>query len=189
MLEKMPAAIGEALKGMRSGLDKTIWAEEGVQAPETMTLESEAFADGQPMPADYTEDGNKSSPPLAYSGLPDAVASIIIVVEDADSPTPAPFVHLLAYGLPAMDKRFAAGVFNGGTGEAPGLGMNTLRKAGWLAPDPPTGHGPHRYVFQVYALGRDPALAGEVEKKVVVAALKGNVLARGRLIGTYERKT
>ncbi|MBE7217541.1 MAG: YbhB/YbcL family Raf kinase inhibitor-like protein [Caulobacteraceae bacterium] len=188
MLEKMPAAIGEALQGVRPGLDKTVWAEEGLQAPETVKLESEAFSDGGAIPAAHTEDGDKSSPPLAYSSLPDAVASVLLVVEDADSPTPAPFVHLLAYGLPAEDRKFAAGVFNGGTGEAPGLGYNTLRKLGWLPPDPPPGHGAHRYVFQVYALGRDPGLAGEVEKKAVVAALKGNVLARGRLIGTYERK-
>ena len=188
MLEKVPAVLGEALKGVRPGLEKTMWEAEGLGAPETLTVESGAFADGRPMPADHTEDGHKSSPPLSYKGVPQEAGGVVLVVEDADSPTPAPIVHLLAYGLPAQDKAYAAGVFNGGTGEAPGLGYNSFRKLGWLPPDPPTGHGPHRYVFQVYAVSRDPGLSGEVEKKAVQAALKGNVLARGRLIGTYERK-
>lgn len=188
MLEKIPGAVGEALKGLRSGLEKTIWCEEGVQAPETLGLESPAFSDGGALPAEHTEDGDKSSPPLAYKNVPQGAASVVLVVEDADSPTPAPIVHLLAYDLPAGDRTFAPGVFTGGTGEAPGLGYNSFRKLGWLPPDPPTGHGPHRYVFQAYALSRAPGLSGEVEKKQVVAALKDNVLARGRLIATYERK-
>lgn len=188
MLEKIPGVIGEALKGVRPGLEKTLWEAEGLGGPETLAVESEAFSDGQPMPADHTEDGAKSSPPFSYTGVPEGAAGVVVVVEDADSPTPAPIVHLIAYGLPAQDKAFAAGVFNGGAGEAPGLGYNSFRKLGWLPPDPPTGHGPHRYAFQVYAVSRDPGLSGEAEKKAVMAALKDNVLARGRLIGTYERK-
>lgn len=187
MLEKIPAVIGEALKGVRPGLEKTVWAEEGVQAPESITVQSAAFSDGAAIPPEHTEDGDKSSPPLAYSNLPEGVAEVVLVVEDADSPTPAPIVHLLAYGLPTADHAWAPGAFTGGTGEVAGLGYNSFRKLGWLAPDPPTGHGEHRYVVQVYALGRASGLTGDVEKKAVVAALKNNVLARGRLIGTYQR--
>jgi Raf kinase inhibitor-like YbhB/YbcL family protein len=189
MLEKIPGVLGEALKGVRPGLEKTVWCEDGLQAPETLTLESPAFTDGGALPPAHTEDGDKSSPPLGYSGVPEGAAFVVLVVEDADSPTPAPIVHLLAYDLPPADRTFAAGVFTGGTGEAPGLGFNSFRKLGWLPPDPPTGHGPHRYVFQAYALARAAGLAGEVEKKQVVAALKDNVLARGRLIGVYERRS
>ncbi len=188
MLEKVPAVIGEALKGVRPGLEKLVWEEDGLGAPESLVVESPAFADGAPLPAAHTEDGDKSSPPLKISGLPDGATSVVIVAEDADSPTPAPIVHLLAYGLSGEERAYAAGVFNGGAGEAPGLGYNSFRKLGWLPPDPPTGHGPHRYVIQAYATARDPGLSGEVEKKQVVAALKNNVLARGRLIGTYERR-
>ena len=188
MLEKLPGAVGEALRGLRPGLEKTMWEAEGLSAPETIVVESEAFAEGATVPYDHTEDGAKSSPPFSYRGVPEGAAGVVVVVEDADSPTPAPIVHLMAYGLPAHDRAFAPGFFNGGVGEAPGLGYNSFRKLGWLPPDPPTGHGPHRYVFQIYAVARDPGLSGEVEKKVVAAALKDNVMARGRLIGTYERK-
>ena len=188
MLEKLPGAVGEALRGLRPGLEKTMWEAEGLGAPETIVVESEAFAEGATVPYDHTEDGAKSSPPFSYRGVPEGAAGVVVVVEDADSPTPAPIVHLMAYGLPAHDRAFAPGFFNGGVGEAPGLGYNSFRKLGWLPPDPPTGHGPHRYVFQVYAVARDPGLSGEVEKKAVAAALKDNVMARGRLIGTYERK-
>lgn len=188
MLEKIPAVLGQALQGVRPGLEKTMWADDGAQAPETVEVTSPAFADGGSLPADHTEDGVKSSPPFAYKNLPQGAAGVVVVVEDADSPTPAPIVHLMAFGLPAQDHAFAAGAFTGGTGEVQGLGYNSFRKLGWLAPDPPTGHGAHRYVFQVYALSRAVALQAQAEKKHVLAALKGNVLARGRLIGTYERK-
>lgn len=188
MLEKIPAVIGQALQGVRPGLEKTVWADDGAQGPETVEVTSPAFADGAPMPADHTEDGVKSSPPLAYKNVPETAAALVLVVEDADSPTPAPIVHLLAFGLPTKDHAFAAGAFTGGVGEVQGLGYNSFRKLGWLPPDPPTGHGPHRYVFQVYALSRAVPLQAQAEKKDVLAALKGNVLARGRLIGTYERR-
>ncbi len=187
MLEKIPAVIGQALQGVRPGLEKTVWADDGAQGPETIEVTSPAFTDGDALPADHTQDGVKSSPPLSYKNLPQGAAGVVVVVEDADSPTPAPFVHLLAFGLPVQDHAFAAGAFTGGVGEVAGLGYNSFRKLGWLPPDPPTGHGPHRYVFQVYALSRAAALQPQAEKKDVLAALKGNVLARGRLIGVYER--
>ena len=50
---------------------------------------------------------------------------------------------------------------------------------GWLPPDPPPGHGPHRYVFQVYALDSRPELDEGAGRGAVVAALKGRCWRRG----------
>ena len=61
-------------------------------------------------------------------------------------------------------------------------------KPGWLPPDPPTGHGAHRYCFQLFALGGVPALEEGAGRGAVVKALaEARVLARGMLVGTYER--
>ncbi len=80
----------------------------------------------------------------------------MLLVEDADSPTPKPIVHAIAWDLDARERRPARGRAREprlrGTVEE--VGKNPFLKAGWLPPDPPTGHGPHRYLFQVYALNR-----------------------------------
>jgi len=44
-------------------------------------------------------------------------------------------------------------------------------------------------VFQLFALARPLQLAGPLTRKALLAALPGGgVLARGELVGTYERR-
>src|SRR5215468_10402113 len=49
--------------------------------------------------AKYTADGAGVSPPLQWKGVPDAAGSVVLLVEDADSPTRHPLVHAIAYDL------------------------------------------------------------------------------------------
>ncbi len=187
MLEKTPAAVGHVLEGVRAGLDKTVWADAATQAPETIQVVSEAFAAGDAIPKRFTEDGSKTSPSLAWSGVPSGAATVIVIVEDPDSPTPAPFIHLLAQSE-GRDASFVEGAFVMPV-VADGLtvGHNTMRKLGWLPPDPPTGHGEHRYLFQVYALDHRPELKAGAEKHDFERALRGHVIARGKMTGVYQR--
>ena len=67
------------------------------------------------------------------------------------------------------------------------LGKNSFFGSGWLPPDPPKGHGTHRYCFQVFALDAPAPLDEGAGRGAVVEALRGHVLAKGLLIGTYER--
>ena len=53
---------------------------------------------------------------------------------------------------------------------------------------PPKGSGRHRYVFTVYALGGRLALAPGASKRQLLAAASGRILAKGELVGTYERR-
>ena len=188
MLEKIPAPLGHALEGMRAGLGHTVWAKAAPTAPETLEVNSPAFADGAALPVSCTEDGAGLSPPLAWRGTPAGAKAILLIVEDADSPTPKPILHALAFDLPGDDGELAEGALNPGHAGLTGrLGKNSFGKTGWLPPDPPTGHGPHHYVFQIYALDRRLGLDAGADKKDVTAALVGAVLARGRLTGLYER--
>jgi Raf kinase inhibitor-like YbhB/YbcL family protein len=187
MLEKTPAAIGHALEGIRAGPNNTFWAAPANQAPETLVVTSAAFGDGAEIPKRFTEDGSKTSPSLAWSGAPATAAAVIIVVEDPDSPTPEPFVHLLAE-VDGQGASFVESAFlEGSLADGVVLGHNTMRKLGWLPPDPPTGHGPHHYLFQVYALDHKPGLKTGAEKHDFEHALKGHVIARGKMSGVYER--
>jgi phosphatidylethanolamine-binding protein (PEBP) family uncharacterized protein len=56
-----------------------------------------------------------------------------------------------------------------------------------MGPRPVRGHGPHRYVFQLFALSRPIAVGERPDRAEVLAAMRGAVIARGKLTGTYER--
>jgi Raf kinase inhibitor-like YbhB/YbcL family protein len=187
MLEHLPNGLGRALRNVRSGLDELVWACPAAEtAPDILTVESSAFGDGEPLPIRYTQDGERLSPPLAWHGAPVEAACVLLIVEDADSLTPQPLVHAIAWNLPIADT-IEAGELSQPPSERDHLGWNSFHQADWLAPDPPPGHGPHRYVFQVFALDRPLSLDRTPGRKEILAALKGRVCAKGRLIGTYER--
>ena len=191
MLENIPAALGHALSGIRPGTEKLTYTASDFAAPETIEVTSEAFANNAPMPDRFTSDGAKISPPLRFTNVPAAAQSLAMVVEDADSPTPAPLCHALAWNIPAEDGGFHEAALDKDampTARCGALvGKNSFLSNGWLPPDPPTGHGPHRYAFQVYALDYHPDLAEGAGRGALVDALRGHVLAKGLLIGTYER--
>jgi hypothetical protein len=188
MLEKMPKVIGEALRGVGPGLDKLVANQHFGEVAATLAVTSPAFADGGPLPAEATADGRGVSPPIAWRGVPTGCAELVVVIEDADSPTPAPLVHAIVYGLPGRDGAFAAGDLSGRDGAQPlRLGKTSYLKAAYLPPDPPTGHGPHRYAVQVFALDAPSGLDSEPGRGAVVEAMTGHVVAKGLLIGTYER--
>ena len=190
MLEKLPRPLGEALRGSRAGLEKVLAnAEETASVAPLMTLSSPAFEDGGPMPARFTADGEGRSPPLRWSGAPAGAASVVLMVEDPDAPSPQPLVHCIAWNLPgegevgegALDRSVA-------DGGAYDLGRNSFLKAEYLPPDPPKGHGPHAYVFQVYALDARLGLRGTPSRGEVLKAMAARMLAKGVLTGVYERR-
>ena len=191
MLEKLPHAIGRALKDHRPGVEKTLHMVAAKDAPELITVESSAFLHEAAIPARYTADGDGLSPPLKWTGVTRDTAAIMVVVEDADSPTSKPIVHLLAFDEPGRDGGWGEGEVKGpaGAGAGHAVGRNSFLQDGWLPPDPPPGHGVHRYVFQVFALKHASGLDNDHPgKKDVAEALANNVLAKGVLVGTYERK-
>ena len=191
MLEHVPEWLGHALRGIRAGMEKVAIADLGAPAGfARLDLTSPAFADGARLPERFTADGAGVSPPLGWRDPPPGTASLALLVEDADSPTPQPLVHAVIWGLPAQAGSLAEGaIVADGTGEgARDVGRNSYRREGWLPPDPPTGHGEHRYVFQLFAVdgdARDPG--GDPGRTALLDAIRGHVVGAGLLIGTYAR--
>jgi Raf kinase inhibitor-like YbhB/YbcL family protein len=190
MLEKIPADLGRALRGIRAGYDKIVSeSADFADVPELIALESPAFEDGAPLPARYTADGEKLSPPLRWRGAIEDATGLALIVEDPDAPTPEPLVHLLVWSLPATMTELPQGFFKSphheGVDEM--LGRNGVARPGWLPPDPPRGHGRHLYVFQLFALDRRLGFDKHPTRAEVVKAMKGHALAKGTLIGAYER--
>ncbi|MGO4870886.1 MAG: YbhB/YbcL family Raf kinase inhibitor-like protein [Roseiarcus sp.] len=158
-------------------------------APESLLLTSAAFADGGAMPTRYAGAGvgQDISPPLNWPGVPLGTAAFALIVQDPDAPMFRPIVHLLAIGIPAECGALAEGALSPASGAAIAFGRGSFGRVGYMGPRPVRGHGAHRYVFQLFALSR-PIEAGQSSALPgVLAAMRGAVLARGKLVGVYER--
>lgn len=190
MLEKIPAPVGRALRGLRAGHDRVASERAFAAAPDAIFLESPAFEDGGRIPRRYTADGEKLSPPLRWIAPIKGAESHVLIVEDPDAPTLEPLVHLLAWDLAPGDGELPEGRFRSphheGFNET--LGRNSFLQPAYLPPDPPRGHGPHDYVFQIFALDRRLGFTRTPSLKAVIAAMQGHVLAKGVLSGSYERR-
>ncbi|HLH89313.1 MAG TPA: YbhB/YbcL family Raf kinase inhibitor-like protein [Xanthobacteraceae bacterium] len=154
-----------------------------------ITITSPAFADGGAIPRRHTADGPGLSPPLAWSDAPSAARALILLIEDADSPTMHPLVHGIVLLAPDV-RRLNEGALPGATGEAdagPAMGRNSFFTAQYLPPDPPPGHGPHRYAFEVFALAHRPSFDETLGRARLIEELRGRVVAKGCLIGSYQR--
>ena len=144
-----------------------------------MELTSPAFADGEPIPATYTCDGDDVSPPLEWTAPPDGTASLALCLDDPDAGR-YPFTHWLAWGLPAAAGSLAEGE------AAPAEGRNDFGAPGYRGPCPPPGKD-HRYVFALHALDVELELGPSDRRLSFDAAIEGHVLASAQLVGTYER--
>lgn len=171
MLQHIPNRIGRWLKNLRPGPDKLVCNDPVFRnVQQRLEVMSPVFSDGNPIPVDYTDDGKKISPPLLWRGVPPQAKSLVLIVEDPDSPTPVPLTHAIATDLPGANDGLPAGAVDR-----------------YLPPDPPPGHGPHRYTFELFALNTALNLPEHPTKGVVKDAMRGHVLAKGTLTGIYER--
>jgi Raf kinase inhibitor-like YbhB/YbcL family protein len=191
MLEKLPETLGHLLGSRRAGLDKilfnTVDLREGTAQ---ITLTSPAFVDHGPIPPDYTADGAGLSPEIDWTGVPPSAVALALIVEDADSPTPAPLVHAIAVDIDPRRRQLQEGELQEtehGRNTALSLGRNSYLRQAWLPPDPPPGHGIHRYAFQLFALAEGEPFKAAPGRHELIEALRKRAIASGCLIGTYTR--
>lgn len=177
------AFVGKALRGVRAGEAKLSWNSPGLGSAELMTLTSPAFAHDDPIPERYAGRGldESISPPLAWTGVPPGATELALIVEDQDAPMPRPFVHCVAHHIrPDLDG-LAEGALSASTADP----RITIART-YIGPQPIRGHGPHRYVFQIFALDSLPGPSPKLGPRRLVAAMSGHVIARGRLDGRFE---
>lgn len=191
MLEHVPQWLGRVLKPLRAGAGKLAVVQAGLEpGARAMSLSSPAFVDGGRLPLRYTADGRGVSPPLVWRSVPEETSSLALIVEDPDAPAPQPLVHAIVWDLPPEDGGIGEGAIRadgGGDGEGTDVGRNSSFREGWLPPDPPTGHGEHRYVFQLFALAPTPDPGDNPGRTAILKVMRGNILAAGILTGTYSR--
>ncbi len=152
----------------------------------TFTLTSNDFKDGDVLPDAQVQAKGNTSPHLAWSGAPEGTKSFAITAYDPDAPTGSGFWHWTVANIPADVSEMPAG---GPVPPGAVEGRTDYGAPGFGGAAPPPGHGPHRYIFTVFAV--------DVEKLDVTPDNSGAVfgfnlffhtLAKAAITATYENK-
>jgi Raf kinase inhibitor-like YbhB/YbcL family protein len=156
--------------------------------PAQIKLESSAFAAGAAIPAKYTCDGANTSPPLSWSGVPRATASLALIVTDPDAPSGV-WTHWILWNLPAASSRLLEGYAEKKTlVSGARQGTNDFKKIGWGGPCPPSST--HRYHFTIFALDQvlPSTLTPRTTRSELMVAMEGHIIAQGELTASYKRR-
>jgi Raf kinase inhibitor-like YbhB/YbcL family protein len=148
--------------------------------PQTITVKTTAFGEGDRIPERYTCDGDNISPPLAWKGIPDDAEAVALVMDDPDAPN-GTFTHWVVLDIP----RQATSVPEA---DVPPDGVQikgSAGKASYFGPCPPSGT--HQYRFTVYALSAPAGLDDPASLDEALRAIDDSATAWGRLTAVYAR--
>lgn len=146
-----------------------------------LNLTSDAFRDGQTIPARFTCEGGSRTPSLKWSDPPSGTKSFALVLDDPDAPS-GTFRHWGVFDIPASARSI-------GGGRKLGIeATNDFGKPGYGGPCPPPGHGAHHYHFKLFALDLDRlGLSTKAKVEDAEDAAQRHAIGRGELVGIYQR--
>lgn len=153
-----------------------------IQNTQALTLHSSAFKEGETIPQEYTCEGEKKSPPLSWSNVPEGTKSFVLICDDPDAPH-GTWDHWIVMNIPASVKTLETNLQVLPQGAFSGL--NSWNKHGYGAPCPPQGQ--HRYIFHLYALDVILRPNQNMKKSDVHEAMKGHILEKTQLTGVYRK--
>lgn len=155
--------------------------------PNGLTVTTNAFPSGDPIPQKYTCQGEDISPPFALHNVPESAASLVLLVDDPDAPNKT-FTHWVLFNLSPETTVLSEGldVDEHLGDDVPLEGVNDFGGAGYGGPCPPPGTR-HHYHFRFYALDTRLELESGATRKQVTQAMDGHVLDETDYIGTFER--
>ena len=153
----------------------------------SLELKSDAFANGQSIPAKYSCIGRSVSPPLTWTEPPAGTQSFALIVDDPDAPS-GTWVHWVLFNIPANTRSLQEDLPVTGKNADPNaitVGKNSSGNAHYDGPCPPSGT--HRYYFKLYALDASLSLSPGATKEQVLKEMEGHILAQGELMGTFSK--
>lgn len=156
-------------------------AQQEVFGMETLNISSPAFNHGGAIPARYSCDGADVSPPLVIDKTPAAARSLALIMDDPDAPA-GTWVHWVVWNIPPQTREIPENGLPLGSSQ----GKNDWKRNGYGGPCPPSGT--HRYFFRLYALDTSLQLAASTTKAALELAMRGHILAKRELLGTYRRR-
>jgi len=171
-----------------SGVPLVVDRAEQSRGAESLRPQS-AFADSAPIDKKFSAYFDDVSPPLQWAAV-DGARSYAVFVEDPDAKPVTPFVHWVAWNIPGTLTQLPEGLQKQPRLTAPeGVlqGRNSRGSIGWFGPRPPVGDPPHRYHVEVLALDTVLDVLPGADRDAVLAAARGHVIAKGRLVGIYQQ--
>jgi len=152
----------------------------------TIKITSTAFENEGMIPSKYTCDSENISPPLKIENIPAETKSIALINDDPDAPI-GTWVHWLLFNLKPdtkelLEKTPTDKVLENGAIQ----GITSFGKSGYGGPCPPSGI--HRYYFKFYALDKMLDIDSNAKKEDILKAMEGHILAKGELMGKYQRQ-
>lgn len=144
----------------------------------TLIVTSSAFKNFGEMPSKYTCEGEQASPPLNISNVPQGTVSLAVVMYDQQANEKGSETYWLMWDLDTAGIIPENFVNNHET-------LNIAGEYGYHAVCP--WGGMHYYHFLVYALDKRMNGNKHTTRADLEAAMLGHVLAKGELVGTYER--
>ena len=155
----------------------------------TFTLTSTGFADGGALPDAQVQARGNRSPQLSWSGMPEGTKSFAITCYDPDAPTGSGFWHWTVANIPADVTELAEGASPAGLPRGAVEGRTDFGEPGFGGAAPPPGHGPHRYIFTVFAVDTERLdVTRENSGAVFGFNLHFHTLARASITGVYENR-
>ncbi len=161
--------------------------------PESIVVTSKAFEHNSDIPFKYSAYGEGISPDIQWKNLPEGTRAIALVLDDPVFNPLQPFVHWIAYNIPATAIELPEGLSADAIVNFSGLegminGANGTRRTGYFGPRPPDDGKVHTYNFRIYAIDHEANLPEGLNKDSLLKAIEGHVLATGLLTGNYQHK-
>ena len=153
----------------------------------SLQLTSDAFINGQAIPAKYSCIGKNISPALTWTDPPAGTQSFALIVDDPDAPGRT-WVHWVLFNIAADMRSLPEDLPITGKNVDPNaiyVGNNSSGKAAYQGPCPPSGT--HRYFFKLYALDTLISLLPGATKEQVLKEMNGHILAQTELMGTFSK--
>ena len=169
---------------------------EAVSGIATFQVSSQSFQDGQVLPRAQTSGvlgagGEDESPQLSWSGAPEGTKGYAVTVFDPDAPGGG-YWHWALANIPADITSLQARAGSRDNALLPSGAVQLKNDAGFsgfVGAAPPPGHGPHRYLLVVHALGTEQLdVASSDSAASIVSKLADHTLGRARLTGMFERR-
>lgn len=155
------------------------------------TLTSNDITDGAVLPDAQVQAKGDTSPHLAWSGAPEGTKSFAVTVYDPDAPTGSGFWHWTVANIPADVTELPTGAGSPG-GDLPRgaiQGRTDFGKTGFGGAAPPPGHGPHRYIFTVFAVDTEQLeVTADDSGAVYGFNLHFHTLAKASITANWENK-
>jgi len=144
-----------------------------------ISISAAAFAPGEPMPAKYAYKGQNISPELRIANVPANARSLVLIVDDPDSPSGL-WTHWLLWNVRADTTSLVEGV----KFSKPMEGKNSFGHVRYDGPAPPSGT--HRYFFHLYALDTSLFLPAGSSRTTLEKAMNGHIVGTGETFGVYS---